>query len=56
MRIKLMVLATALFALTAWPSQALATCTTQTFIVNGRVTVCLVCCSPSSGMCTTSCT
>jgi hypothetical protein len=31
-----------------------ARCTTQTFIVNGQMTVCTVCCD-NRGNCTTSC-
>ena len=38
-----------LYAMAAW-----ASCTTQTFIINGQVTVCMTCCYPN-GSCTTTC-
>ena len=39
-------------ALTA--TAAYATCTTQTYFINGRYTVCTVCCY-AGGNCTTTC-
>lgn len=35
------------------PVQAFAACTTQTFVINGRVVSCLTCCY--GGHCTTTC-
>lgn len=40
--------------LTATATAVYARCTTQTFIVDGRMTVCTVCCD-NRGNCTTSC-
>jgi hypothetical protein len=36
------------------PIAAYAACTTQTYLINGRVVICTVCCAPN-GNCTTSC-
>jgi hypothetical protein len=48
-----MKIALALAAFLAATTAAVASCTTHTYFVNGRVVMCTTCCTGS--MCTTSC-